>query len=155
MNNKRRSRTDGERGLQEIVAGASLPPDSPPNGINLTDIQLKWWETLYQSKARRAWRKQDLLALADACRVRSQIEEMRGSLLSVDPIHDITVYDKLSKLIDLSVKQYRLLCVYLQIHPEATQGKSHKQVEQNKIHDQAAGNIEDQSDGLIPRPTSH
>lgn len=152
MTNQRRKRVDGEKGLQQIVSDAALAPDFPPDGISLTDDQMTWWNILYCAKARRAWLKQDLAALADACRVRSQIEDIRAKLSSIDPLIDLTEYEKLTKLVDLCVKQYRLLCVYLQIHPEATQGKAMKQVEQNKIHAGAVGS-NDMDDDLIPRPT--
>lgn len=156
MTNQRRTRTDTEKGLQQIVSDAALLPDKPPAGIKLNAKQRKWWDILYLAKARRAWRKQDLLALADACRIRAQIEDMRNSLTSLDPVDDLTAYEKISKLIDLAVKQHRLLCVYLQIHPEATQGKSGKQVAQNQAHNSAHDYAEGgQGDGLIARPVSH
>jgi hypothetical protein len=48
----------------------------------------------------------------------------------------------------------KLLSAHLQIHTEATQGKSREQVEQNKAH-RGAQEFADkpEADDLIPRPT--
>lgn len=56
----------------------------------------------------------------------------------------------LEKLADTLAKRIRLLSAYLQIHPEATQGKSREQVKQNQQHKEATEYSAGEGDGLIP-----
>ena len=46
---------------------------------------------------------------------------------------------QLEKLADLLAKRVRLLSAHLQVHPEATQGKSGMQVKQNQKNQEAVG----------------
>jgi len=155
MTKKKRDRVDGSKGLQQIVADAALPIIEPPATANLNDAEKAIWCVFVNAKARRAWKDQDLNTLVNLCRVHTKIEDLEKAQRLLDPVDDLLVYEKIERMIDLSVKRYRLLCVYLQIHPEATQGKSREQVKQNKTHSEAVGNSAPDDDGLIPRPNTH
>jgi len=153
----RRKRTDGAEGLQQIVSDAALGAIPPLEDINLNAAQLVIWNRLVQVKARRAWTEQDLYMLSDLCVARSFIAEMQNSLDSLAITEDnMPMIAKLQSILDVNVKRARVLAITLQIHTEATQGKSNKQVEQNKTHRAAKGYVDkDDSDGLIPRPSTH
>jgi len=156
MAKQRRDRVDGAKGLQAVVSDAALPPIDPPVSANLNDSERAIWYVMFDAKARRAWQPQDLTMLVNLCRVHGQIEKLEVLQNSIDPMDDLSGYEKVQKLIDLSVKRFRMICVYLQIHPEATQGKSREQHGQNKAHAAAKGNGEaQQEESLIPRPNTH
>ena len=142
--------------MQQIKSDAALPPIQPPTASNLNELETAFWYVVIDAKARRAWQPQDLSMVVNLCRVHGQIEKLEVLQNAIDPIDDLAGYDKVQKLIDLSVKRYKMLFLYLQIHPEATNGKSRDQVKQNKMHSEAQGNDEaNQNDDLIPRPSTH
>ena len=147
----RRSRTDGAKGTQEIVSGAMMAPIDPPESVALNDAEMKVWRDMFMSKARRSWTKADLYSLADLCQARVERETLKRSLEALDPIDDLMAYEKMTKLIDITVKRCRLLQVYLQIHPEATQGKAREQTKTNELHNGAVSR-EDDDDGLLASP---
>ena len=63
----------------------------------------------------------------------------------------------MEKLADTLSKRIKMLSTHLQIHTEATQGKSREQVKQNQAHREARDFAEPQGgidkDDLISRPT--
>ena len=144
----RRNPTNGAAGMQEIMAGAMMPPPEPP--INLSANERVYWDKLFKAKARRGWLEQDYYMLVDACRVRHEIETLQNRIKEVDPVENSITYARLSKLIDQGVRRFKTISTYLQIHPGATQGKAKDQREQNKIHCEAAGISQHQDDDLIP-----
>lgn len=131
------------------MTGAMIPLPEPP--VELSTNEMVYWEKLFKSKARRGWLEQDYYLLVDACRVRNEIETLETRIKEVDPVENSMTYARLSKLIDQSVRRFKTISTYLQIHPGATQGKAKDQREQNKIHCEAAGLSQHQDDDLIPR----
>ena len=153
----KRKRTDGAEGLQQIVSDAALGAIPPLDDLDLNEAQLIIWNRLVQVKARRAWTDQDLYLLSDLCVARSYILETQRNLDSLPFCEDnLPMIAKLQMILDASVKRARVLAITLQIHTEATQGKSNKQVEQNKTHAAAKGYaVGEDEDSLIPRPPTH
>lgn len=153
----KRKRIDGAAGLQEIVADAALPPIKPFEDMELNEQQLVVWNRLVSVKARRAWTDQDLYALGDICIARVNAKQAQKSLDSLAHTEDnLPMIVKLQGVLDSSIKRANMLARSIQIHTEATQGKSREQVKQNQTHSGAQSNdrsIED--DGLIPRASTH
>lgn len=149
----KRKPTNGTEGASEIFNGAMQPVPEPP--VELSEGERAYWGTLFKAKAHRGWCEQDFLMLGDACRARHLIETLAARLKEVDPVADSIVFARLGALMDQAVKRYRSLTIYLQIHPEATQGKSRRQVEQNQLHASAMNRGHIFDDDLIARPTRH
>jgi len=83
-------------------------------------------------------------------RVSAQLEQYLALTLAGSEAEDAVDTKELEKLADTLAKRIRLLSAHLQIHPEATQGKSREQVKQNQQHKEAADLANGEGDGLIP-----
>lgn len=148
---KRRARTDSVKGAKEIFEGAKIILD-PPLNIDLGEGVRPYWDKLVRAKATRAWQDQDLLMLVELARNLYRTERLSAEMLYEDEVTEDGKANPKSAIIDQLVKRARIIMVMLQIHPEATQGKSGKQVKQNKTHTEAIANVETQeeNDGLMP-----
>lgn len=155
----KRKRSDSAAGLTEIVQGALSGAPNPPAGVKISEAVRPFWELVTTAKAKRAWTKNDLVMAAEVARCMYRLEEISAYLeanlsltLAGTGGDDDRDTKDLEKLADTLAKRIRLLSAHLQIHPEATQGKSREQVKQNEQHKEAAdyGNGEGADDGLIP-----
>jgi hypothetical protein len=147
----RRQRIDTAKGAKEIYDGAQVKIN-PPLGVELGSAVRPYWDKLVKAKATRGWQDQDLFLLVELSRNLYRTEKLSAEILNEDEILELETGPKVnpkSKLIDELVKRARLIMIMLQIHPEATQGKSHKQVKQNVAHKQAMA-PENDDDELIP-----
>ena len=149
--NKKRARTDSIKGAKEIFDGANSVID-PPIGINLGDGVRPYWDKLVKAKAARAWQDQDLLMLVELSRNLYRTEKLSYQILGEDEVTEEGKANPKSSVIDQLVKRARMIMAMLQIHPEATQGKSGMQVKQNKAHTKAIENTksDDDYDDLLP-----
>jgi hypothetical protein len=160
----KRTRIDSAKGSTDIMKDALSGAPKPPAGVNISAAVFPFWEIVTTAKAKRAWTGNDLVLAADIARcmyrlevVSSQLETyMAYSLVGADIEDDKEIPDtkEMEKLADTLSKRIKLLSAHLQIHTEATQGKSREQVEQNKAH-RGAQEFADkpEADDLIPRPT--
>jgi hypothetical protein len=160
----KRTRIDSAKGSTDIMKDALSGAPKPPAGVNISAAVFPFWEIVTTAKAKRAWTGNDLVLAADIARcmyrlevVSSQLETyMAYSLVGADIEADKEIPDtkEMEKLADTLSKRIKLLSAHLQIHTEATQGKSREQVEQNKAH-RGAQEFADkpEADDLIPRPT--
>lgn len=149
----RRARTDGAKGMQEIVSQANKTVPVP-ECCKLFDNATPFWELLTKSKATRAWTQADLAMLVNLCNTLADIRVWREQLSFEGPTigeDEKMKAHPLVNIIDQAEKRARMYSVYLQIHPEATQGKSNKQVKQNQIHADSLADKPDE-DGLLARP---
>jgi len=150
----RRNRVDGSAGVMEVVQGALSGPPEPPAGVKISEGVRPFWELVTTAKAKRAWTNSDLVLAADVARCMFRLESLAGQLESLIYSHgeqgeESREAEKLEKLADMLAKRIRMMNAHLQIHPEATQGKSHKQGKQNELHRKAAS-PEYGGDDLIP-----
>ena len=158
----KRARSDSAAGLTEITQGAISGAPKPPVGVTISPAVQPFWELVTKAKAKRAWTGNDLVMAAEVARCMYRLEVISAELekylaLSLVPAMEgeEEVFDskEMEKLADTLAKRVRMLSAHLQIHAEATQGKSNKQVDQNSGHKQAsdfAGSSED--DGLLAKP---
>ena len=149
----KRNRTDGVAGQLEIMEGALEPIPDPPVGIKLTKQERVFWDLIIDGKARRAWTIQDMVMAAELARIYYRMQKYSKQCNS----RDENKAKAAERLLDKLVRRGKLLCTYLQIHPEATNGKSMRQVDQNEKHRQAKDLREqasqnESSDDLIARP---
>jgi len=153
---QRRKRCDSIEGEQQIFQDVLSGPPNPPVGVEISEGVKPFWDTVTMSKAKRAWTPNDLVSAAELARCMFRLEfvsrqiERSMSLLTLEPDEDQEGIDiiQLEKLADLLAKRVRLLSAHLQVHPEATQGKSMKQVQQNQKTQEAMGAIAGKSDDL-------
>jgi len=149
-----RHRSDTVKGAQEIISGA-IQTINPPVGVELGDGVRPYWDKLVKAKAGRAWNDQDLLMLVELSRNLFRTERLSFQMLTEDEIIETGQGLKAnpkSGLLDQLVKRARLIMIYLQVHPEATQGKARDQVSQNLAHGKLTGQYEDDDDYLLARP---
>lgn len=156
----RRNRTDGAAGATEIMQGALSGPPSPPAGVTISEPVKPFWKLVTTAKAKRAWTQSDLVLAAEVARCMYRLEVLSQHLennlvliLAGDEEGKDT--KEAEKLADTLAKRIRLLNAHLQIHPEATQGKSREQPKQNKAHKEAVEGAAKggDEDGLIPGVT--
>ena len=151
----RRKRTDSLAGAKEIFDGAKIVLD-PPQGIELGEGVRPYWNSLVTAKATRAWTAPDLLMLVELARNLKRTEDLSDQFMTVDPLLDTGQTVKphpVSGIVDQLVKRARLLMVMLQIHPEATHGKSVEQKKQNQDHQAAqAVNEKAEKESLLASP---
>lgn len=153
----RRKRSDSAAGATEIVQGALSGPPSPPAGVTISEAVQPFWELVVTAKAKRSWNKNDLVVAAEVARCMYRLERISEYLeenitltLAGTGGDDDRDTKDLEKLADTLAKRIRLLSAHLQIHPEATQGKSREQVKQNQQHKEATEYSAGEGDGLIP-----
>lgn len=159
----KRTRSDSAAGLTDITQGALSGAPKPPSGVIISAAVQPFWELVTTAKAKRAWTKNDLVMAAETARCMYRLEVISAELEKylaislVQPLEDgeEEVFDskEMEKRADMLAKRVRMLSAHLQIHAEATQGKSREQVDQNSAHKQAsefAGSSED--GGLLAKP---
>ena len=158
----RRKRSDSAAGATEIVQGALSGPPNPPAGVTISEAVQPFWELVTVAKAKRSWTKNDLVVAAEVARCMYRLERISEYLeenitltLAGTGGDDDRDTKDLEKLADTLAKRIRLLSAHLQIHPEATQGKSREQVKQNQQHKEATEYSAGEGDGLIPGLTVH
>lgn len=156
----KRKRSDSAAGRTEIIQGALSGAPKPPEGVTISEAVQPFWELVTTAKAKRAWTKNDLVMAAEVARCMYRLERISGELeknmdLALLPSDEEQPFDakELEKRADMLAKRVRMLSAHLQIHAEATQGKSREQVEQNNAHRQALGFSEASEDeSLLAKP---
>lgn len=152
----KRKRSDSAAGHTDIVRGALSGAPKPPKGVTISEAVRPFWELVTTAKAKRAWTANDLVVAAEVARCMHRLEVVSAQLEAVyaDPLDiNLDTIKELEKLADQLAKRVRMLSAHIQIHAEATQGKSREQVKQNEVHQQAAGYAEAaEDDGLIAKP---
>jgi hypothetical protein len=175
----KRTRIDSAKGSTDIMKDALSGAPKPPAGVNISAAVFPFWEIVTTAKAKRAWTGNDLVLAADIARCMYRLEVVSSQLetylftslvgpeikaeagevavdAKIDDKNDAEIPNtkEMERLADTLSKRIKLLSAHLQIHTEATQGKSREQVEQNKAH-RGAQEFADkpEADDLIPRPT--
>lgn len=157
----KRQRSDSAAGQQSIASDAFKGPLEPPACVQISPEERPFWDIIVKGKARRSWTGQDLVMAADLARVNFQIEKYSAELREEPPVvagaMGGMVVNPKQKVVDTLVKRARLISAYLQIHPEATQGKARDQRDQNETHQNAQDYAEGKGgdDGLIPGLQKH
>lgn len=146
----KRHRTDSTAGVVEITRGALSGAPQPPSGVKISKEVQPFWEMVTTAKAKRAWTDSDLILAADVARCMYRLELVSKELENTHPAAEVK---DLERRADLLAKRVRMMNTHLQIHPGATQGAAHKQIEQNKAHREALEwDTDTELDGLLARP---
>lgn len=152
----KRKRSDSAAGHTDIVRGALSGAPKPPKGVTISEAVRPFWELVTMAKAKRAWTANDLVVAAEVARCMQRLEVVSSQLEAVytGPLDiNLDTVKELEKLADQLAKRVRMLSAHIQIHAEATQGKSREQVTQNETHAEAAAGAKSYSDDdLIAKP---
>ena len=150
----KKQRTDSAAGALATMAGA-LGEIEPPEHVNVPEGARPFWKSITSARAADRWNDADLESAGELARTKWNIERLnieiakegdtilnqKGTMI-VNPKHN---------LLETLTRRMVALSRMLQVHAEATQGKSGKQVKANKAQADARGLMDD-TDDLISRP---
>lgn len=131
-----------------------------PSQCKLKKEHLPFWRSIVKNRAPDSWNDADLEIAANLARCKYDIERVQAQLWEEG---DIVRNDRGTPIVNpkhtllqtLSARSTNL-SRFLQVHAEATQGKSRDQVSRNKAAQSARQAIEDHNDDdLIPMATHH
>ena len=132
------TRSDSTASMSAIAQTAKRQHE-PPAGIRITAQVLPYWEMITAQKAYSSWTEYSLGMASDManCMYRLEVTNQQLRKLELPAFDDDRI--KAEKLADMLAKRLRLLAAHLQLHDDATQGKSHRQVSKNKQHNSVRG----------------
>lgn len=152
----KRQRTDTVKGASTAMQGALMQIE-PPAWVSVPAGAMPFWYSITQARAAERWNQTDLEAAAELARTKYNIErlqselEIEGDIIKND--RGTPIVNPKHSLLETLTRRLIALSRMLQVHAEATQGKSREQVKVNKAQDAARDAMESLSDDLIPRPT--
>lgn len=131
----KRQRIDSVNGALNAMEGASRDIQ-PPEWVNVPDEAVNFWRSITRARAADRWNDVDLENAAELARTKARIEKLN---LEIEEEGDIIKNDKGTpienpkhRLLETLTRRVVALSRMLQVHAEATQGKSRDQVESNK-----------------------
>lgn len=129
----------------------------PPKHINLPKEAMPFWDSIVKARAAGRWNDTDLETAAELARTKYNIErlsaeiEVEGDVVKND--RGTQIVNPKHNLLETMTRRLVSLSRILQVHAEATQGKSAKQVASNKAQSAAMEAVEAVADDdLIARP---
>lgn len=149
----KRQRTDTVKGAVSAMAGA-VSEIPVPEYVNVPDDALQFWRSITKARAAARWNDTDLEVAAELARTKASIErlnkeiEAEGDVIKND--RGTPIVNPKHSLIETLTRRMVALSRMLQVHAEATQGKSRDQVKANKAQDEAAKAAKAADDSLIP-----
>lgn len=152
----KRQRSDSVTGALNSMAGASKDI-APPEWVSVPEPALKFWRSITRARAADRWNDSDLENAAELARTKASIERLNTELaLEGDIIKNdrgTPIVNPKHSLLETLTRRMVALSRMLQIHAEATQGKSRDQVKGNKAQQEAQGAVREmQEDDLIAKP---
>lgn len=154
---ERRQRTDTIAGAVNSFEGATKLFD-PPAHCWVPENAKPFWYSIVQARAANRWNEADLEIAAELARCRATIERLNRELGEEDDIvinaKGTPVVNPKHSLLETLTRRMVALSRALQVHAEATQGKSRDQVKGNKAQQQARETVDDldDDDDLIATP---
>ena len=150
----KKQRRDTAAGALATMAGA-LGVIEPPEHVNVPEGARPFWKSITSARAADRWNDADLESAGELARTKYNIERLN---LEIDGEGDTILNQKGTmivnpkhNLLETLTRRMVALSRMLQVHAEATQGKSGKQVKANQAQSDAAKQI-DGFDDLISRP---
>lgn len=148
-------RSDSLAGEIETMKNAMTKID-PPDWCIMPDGALPFWHSITRARSADRWNESDLEAAAELARTKFNIERLNKELLNESDIiyneRGTQIVNPKHALLETLTRRVVALSRLLQVHAEATQGKSRDQVKRNKAQQSARQAIENMDDGLIARP---
>jgi len=155
MTNKHR--TDSLKGSLLSMDGALSGVDVP-EWVNVPEDAMCFWRSITGARAKDRWTNADLEAAAELARTKANIERLNIELATegdiIENLKGTQIVNPKHNLLETLTRRMVALSRMLQVHAEATQGKSRDQVKANKAQAGAKETI-DSADDLIARPSTH
>lgn len=153
----KRQRTDTAKGAINSMKGATTSID-PPDWIWLPEEAMPFWKSITNARAADRWNNSDLEMAAELARTKAKIDRINKELYEESDIirndKGTQIVNPKHSLLETLTRRMIALSKSLQVHAEATQGKSREQVKANKAQQAAQTAINDvDEDDLIPRAT--
>lgn len=153
----RKQRTDTTKGAVVSMASALAKPIQPPKHVHLRKKDKLFWNSIVNTRARERWTAPDLELAAALARAKSDIERLQKEIDAEGDVipneRGTLVANPKHALLETISRRVIALTKSLQVHAEATQGKSRDQVKANKAQSEAKGVLDSiDSKSLIARP---
>ena len=157
MAKEKRQRTDSVAGALASMSGGMRTIDVP-DWVILPNDALPFWRSITSARAAERWNNSDLETAAELARTKAKIErlnielEQEGDIITNE--RGTPIVNPKNSLLETLTRRLVALSRMLQVHAEATQGKSRDQVPANKAQAAAAQVARDmEGEDLIARPT--
>ena len=139
------------------MAGAMAVIDVP-DWVTLPKEALPFWRSITSARAADRWNNSDLETAAELARTKAKIERLNIELVTEGDIitndRGTPIVNPKNSLLETLTRRLVALSRMLQVHAEATQGKSEKQVAANKTQSRHRRTVEDlEGDDLIAMPS--
>lgn len=153
----KRQRSDSVAGAVSSMAGA-MQIIEVPEWVILPKDALPFWRSITSARAADRWNNSDLEAAAELARTKAKIERLNLELEAEGDIitneRGTPIVNPKNSLLETLTRRLVALSRMLQVHAEATQGKSRDQVPVNKAQSAATKvALEMEGEDLITRPT--
>ena len=153
----RRQRSDTVAGAVEAFEGATTLA-KPPDHVWLPEEAMPFWYSIIQARAAHRWNEADYEVAAELARTRYKIEQLNRELHEEDDVvfnaKGTLVVNAKHSLLETLTRRMVALNRSLQVHAEATQGKSREQAKPNQAQQGARQAVEEVGDDdLIGKPS--
>lgn len=149
----RRQRTDTVTGAVTAMAGA-VSEIAVPEHVSVPEDAMKFWRSITKARAADRWNDTDLEVAAELARTKANIERLNGDLVKEGDIivneRGTPIVNPKHNLLETLTRRMVALSRMLQVHAEATQGKSRDQVKSNKAQGEAEKAAKGADNELIP-----
>ena len=152
----KRQRVDTVAGAISSMKGAQKDI-LPPEWCAVSDAAMPFWVSITRARAAERWTDADLENAAELARTKADIERLREEVkLEGDVIKNdrgTPIVNPKHSLLENLTRRMVALSRMLQVHAEATQGKSRDQVKANKAQQTSMATMQSVADDdLIARP---
>lgn len=149
----RRQRVDTVKGAVTTMAGAVNEIEVPEH-VLVPEAAMKFWRSITRARAADRWNDSDLEVAAELARTKASIERLNIDLAEEGDVitneRGTPIVNPKHSLLETLTRRMVALSRMLQVHAEATQGKSREQVKGNRAQAEAATAAEKVQGGLIP-----
>lgn len=149
----RRQRVDSIKGAVNAMAGA-INEIAVPDYVYMPESAMKFWKSITKARAADRWTDADLEVAAELARTKSSIERLNIEIESEGDVvtneRGTPIVNPKHSLLETLTRRMVALSRMLQVHAEATQGKSRDQVKANKAQSEASKKADKVDDDLIP-----
>lgn len=153
----KKHRTDTAHEAVKTMVNAAKGELMPPAHVRLRDCDWPFWLSVVNARARDRWNDADLELAANLARCKADIERIHAELEeegdTIKNDRGTMIVNPKHTLLETLNRRAVALSKALQVHAEATQGKSREQVKANKAQKSATETLKKAAkEGLIARP---
>src|SRR5690554_6034265 len=149
----RRQRTDTVAGAVAAMAGA-VTEIAVPEHVSVPEDAMKFWRSITKARAADRWNDSDLEVAAELARTKANIERLNAELEAEGDVivngRGTPIVNPKHNLLETLTRRMVALSRVLQVHAEATQGKSRDQVKANQAQAEAEKAVQNVDSDLIP-----